>query len=90
MEDAWDSQHDAAAGRRSVYLETYGCQMNVADSEVGARGWLTLCFVRIGMLHSMCDHTLSTRSGIHTLAAVPRRSSWHSNHATPRPDHLVR
>ena len=31
--DAWDSQRGDAA-QRSVYLETYGCQMNVADSEV--------------------------------------------------------
>lgn len=25
-------------GGRSVYLETYGCQMNVSDSEVRAQG----------------------------------------------------
>jgi tRNA A37 methylthiotransferase MiaB len=24
-----------AAARKSVYVETYGCQMNVNDSEVG-------------------------------------------------------
>ena len=33
MPDSWGSQHDAGR-QRSVYLETYGCQMNVADSEV--------------------------------------------------------
>ena len=32
MADLWNSQHNAA-GQRLVYLETYGCQMNVADSE---------------------------------------------------------
>ena len=39
-----DAEAEAAGGGRSVYVETYGCQMNVADSELisgvlAARGY---------------------------------------------------
>jgi len=69
--DARDSQHDAAAGRRSVYLETYGCQMNVADSEVGARAGLTPLSATTG---EAAEHVytcaLGIRQNLRAFAAV--------------------
>jgi len=70
MGDAWDSQHDVATGqRRSVYLETYGCQMNVADSEVSARAGLAAFCGKTECCKYMHEGMLLTASGIRAPAA---------------------
>ena len=79
--------HEAAPGSRSVFIETYGCQMNSADSEI-VSSVLSAAGYSVATDATLADvvllNTCAIRENAEAKASVQRRRPPWDRHASAR------